>query len=59
MKKFKIFASKPETVDALCEAMFENFLDEVFDVSSRVSRDDFMRQITEKSKYLFSPSELR
>ena len=59
MAKFKVFADDPDKLKQTCEEMFEEFLDEVFDVSSRVTRQTFMEQLVKNSKYLFNPSELR
>ena len=48
MDKYVDFLEKVDELNEHCNEMFEEFLDEVFDVRSRVTRKEFMTLISTK-----------
>jgi hypothetical protein len=41
------------------EAIEEKFLDDVFDVNSKIDRKDFIKLVANKQNFLFRTTELR
>ena len=37
----------------------DKFLDDVFDVSAKIKREEFIRLVTNKQSYVFKPQEIR
>ena len=51
-------SNKQKFKDAV-EEIKSTFLDEVFDVSSKISREDFIKQVAKKQNFLFKAGEIR
>ena len=48
-----------EKFDEIVEVIQEQFLDEVFDVNSKIARNDFISSVSQKQNYLFNAKEIR
>ena len=41
------------------EEIEEEFLDQVFDVQSRIKREEFIKEVSKKAAFLYKPAEIR
>jgi len=41
------------------EDIRNSFLDDVFDIHSKIQREDFIKLLSKKQSYLFKPNEIR
>ncbi len=50
---------KYEKIDDLKETLAEDFLDQIFDTNSKLSRKEYIKLLVEKQQWIFSPKEIR
>eukprot|EP00347_Sterkiella_histriomuscorum_P018693 403344536 len=48
-----------ERWDQVYENIQEKFLDQIFDIHSRIKREEFIQAVVKKANYLFKPAEIR
>ncbi len=51
--------SEFEKIDDVKETLSEDYLDQIFDTSSKLSRKEYMKLLTEKQGWIFSPKAIR
>lgn len=56
------FAKKEEDEakwEEVHETLKESFLDTVFDIHTRIKREEFIASVSKKANYIFKPKEIR
>ena len=57
-------SQKPDTdtleqIDSAKENIGEEYLDAIFDINSKLSRQEYMRLLVEKQPWIFNPKDVR